>query len=339
MLTIDGSQGEGGGQIVRTAIGLAMFTRRPFRIEKVRAGREKPGLRRQHLTAVNAAARICSAEVEGAEVGSRQLTFRPGEVKPGEYHFAVGTAGSTTLVLQAVLPALLTAAGPSRLVLEGGTHNIWAPPFDFLAKAFLPLVSRMGPRVQATLLRHGFAPAGGGRMEVVIQPAERLSRLDLTERGRILSQQATALLARLPRHIAERELNVVVSRLKWKADSLAIVEIADSAGPGNAVMIEIQSEHVTEVFTGFGQRGVKAERVARGVVDEVQEYLESGVPVGRHLADQLLVPMALASEGSFVTLPLSQHAETNIEVIRKFLPVTVQPTPQQGRAVHVAIQS
>src|SRR6202140_4872670 len=159
MILIDGSIGEGGGQILRTALGLSMVTGQPFRIENIRAGRDKPGLLRQHLTAVNAAAEICGANVEGAAISSRELSFSPGNVKSGEYTFSIGSAGSTTLVLQTVLPALLAADGPSSLTLEGGTHNPHAPPIDFLEKAFVPLVNRMGPTVHVALERAGFYPA------------------------------------------------------------------------------------------------------------------------------------------------------------------------------------
>ena len=171
MLTINGSQGEGGGQILRTALAMSLVTGKPFRIVRIRAGRKKPGLLRQHLTAVQAAAQIGQATVEGAAIGSQELTFTPGEIRPGEYRFAVGTAGSATLVLQAVLPALLTAPGLSVLTLEGGTHNPFAPPFDFLHRSYLPLVNRMGPTVEARLERPGFYPAGGGKFVVTVEPA------------------------------------------------------------------------------------------------------------------------------------------------------------------------
>ena len=167
MLLIDGSQGEGGGQILRTALGLSLVTGTAFRIEKIRAGRAKPGLLRQHLTAVNAATVIGDALVDGAELGSPALVFRPRSVRPGAYRFAVGTAGSASLVLQTVLPPLLTAGASSILTLEGGTHNPWAPPFDFLARAFLPLLERMGAPVRAAIQRYGFYPAGGGQFTVV----------------------------------------------------------------------------------------------------------------------------------------------------------------------------
>src|SRR5512133_1574470 len=181
MITIDGSMGEGGGQVLRTSLGLSLVTGQPFRIDNIRAGRPRPGLMRQHLAAVRAAAQISSAKVAGDEIGSRGLSFEPGPVRPGDYAFAIGTAGSATLVLQTVLPALMTASGPSRLKLQGGTHNPWAPPFDFLAKALLPLLGRMGPTIAAELIRPGFYPAGGGEFVVTIQPTPRLGPLELVE--------------------------------------------------------------------------------------------------------------------------------------------------------------
>lgn len=326
---IDGSFGEGGGQILRTALGLALVTGRAFRIERVRAGRKKPGLQHQHLTAVRAAAEIGQAAVEGAEIGSLSLRFAPGTVRPGEYRFDVGTAGSATLVLQTVLPALLTAQGPSRLVLDGGTHNPMAPPFDFLARAFLPLVGRMGPEVHATLERHGFYPAGGGRVAVRIAPCARLARLDLLTRGRILDREVRAAVARLPLHIARREADAARRKLGWEAKCCRVEEV-ESAGPGNYVVAAVRCEQVTEVFAGFGQIGVPAEKVAAGAAKEAGRWLEAGVPVGTHLADQLLVPMALAGGGSFRTLAPTEHTRTNIEVVRRFLGASIR-AEERGR--------
>jgi len=194
MLTIDGSMGEGGGQVVRSSLALSLVTGTPFRIDKVRAGRKRPGLMRQHLTAVQAAAAVGGARVTGAEIGAQCFTFEPGAVQAGEHRFAVGTAGSATLVLQTVLPALLVAGGPSRLTLEGGTHNPMAPPFDFIAEAFLPLIARMGARCTATLERPGFYPAGGGRFTVEVTPvAEELIPFALLERGEVKRREARAL--------------------------------------------------------------------------------------------------------------------------------------------------
>ncbi len=322
MITIDGSQGEGGGQVLRSSLTLSLVTGKPFCIENIRARRKRPGLLRQHLTAVRAAAQIGRAEVDGATIGSAKLSFAPGETCPGEYRFAVGTAGSATLVFQTVLPALITAAGPSKLTLEGGTHNPWAPPFDFLQRVFLPIVHRMGPSVQATLKCPGFYPAGGGAFTVDVQPASPLRRVDLPKRGEILRRSARAIVSRLPRKIAQREVRTIQDRLDWPHDWVSVEEV-DSPGPGNCVGVEIESEHVTEVFTGFGKKGVPAERVAAGVVEEAERYLAAGVPVAEHLADQLLIPMALAGGGSFATLAPTQHTRTNIEVLRRFLDVQI----------------
>ncbi len=336
MLTIDGSQGEGGGQILRSSLALAIVTGTPFQIEKIRAGREKPGLMRQHLTAVEAAARIGDAMVEGAGVGSRELTFVPRGIVAGEHHFAVGTAGSGTLVLQTILPPLLTASRRSHLVIEGGTHNPFAPPFDFLEKAFLPLVSRMGPQIAARLERAGFYPAGGGAFTVEVSPAARLERLDLIERGEIVHRAARARVSRLPISIAQRELAVVSGRLGWAPELLHAEEI-EARGPGNILTIEVGSAGVTEVFTGFGERGRRAEAVADQAVSDAERYLAAGVPVGECLADQLLLPMALAGAGSFVTLAPSRHTHTNADVIRQFLGIEARFEQLNAMAWRVSV--
>jgi RNA 3'-terminal phosphate cyclase (ATP) len=321
LLAIDGSQGEGGGQILRTALALALYLGRAVRLTRIRAARPRPGLRPQHLAAVNAAAALSGARVEGAEKGSRQLVFAPGPVRPGEYVFDIGTAGSTTLVLQTLLPALATADRPSRLILEGGTHNPLAPSFDFLERAFLPVLRRMGARVEARLVRPGFYPAGGGRLEAEIEPVVSLAPLFLEQRGRLLGIRARVLIARLPQHIADRELAVLGQALDPPPEASWVETATGSRGPGNVVMVEVQSQELTEVFTGFGQRGVPAERVAAAVAAEVSRYLNAGVPVGEHLADQLLLPLALAGSGAIRTLRPSQHTRTNIAVIESFLPV------------------
>jgi RNA 3'-terminal phosphate cyclase (ATP) len=338
MLTIDGARGEGGGQILRSSLALALATGTPFRIERIRAGRAKPGLMRQHLTALEAATAVGGASVEGAAIGSQEVVFRPSRVRAGTYRFAVGTAGSAGLVLQTVLLPLATAGGPSALTLEGGTHNPHAPPFDFLAGAFLPLLRRMGARVEARLERTGFYPAGGGRMAIEIGEALALTPLDLPTRGATLRRRARALVSRLPRQIGDRELAVVRSRLGWAADELEVVVLDEGmAGPGNVLLLEIESAHVTEVFTGFGEVGVRAEAVAEQAAQEARRYLSADVPVGPHLADQLLLPLALAGGGRFRTVPLTRHATTNIEVIRQFLGRSIDVAPVGDRAVEVTV--
>jgi RNA 3'-terminal phosphate cyclase (ATP) len=329
MLTIDGSQGEGGGQVLRSSLALSLVTGRPFAIENIRAGRKKPGLMRQHLTAVSAAAEVSGAEVEEAALGSRRVVFRPNQVRSNDYAFRIGTAGSATLVLQTVLPALLLAEGESNLMLEGGTHNPFAPPVDFLEKAYLPLVNRLGPRVEVQLVRPGFYPAGGGKFTVHIQPSKQLGRLELVDRGQIVARRVRVLLANLPRHIAERECRTIAQETGWAEASFTIDEVKGSRGPGNAVMIELEAEHVTEVFTAFGKLGVRAEDVATEALRQAEEYLAAGVPVGRHLADQIMLPLGIGAYlgsggGVFRTMGLSLHSTTHLEVLRRFLKIGVQ---------------
>jgi len=336
MIQIDGSQGEGGGQILRSALALSMFTGQPFRIDHIRAKRSKPGLLRQHLTAVEAATKIGQAEVAGASIGSSRLDFRPGKLAPGAYRFSVGTAGSTTLVLQTVLPVLLTATEPTDLILEGGTHNTFAPPYDFLSRAFLPLINRMGPKVSVNLERSGFFPAGGGRFSVRVEPVAKLERIELPRRGEVKARRARALVSNLPRHVAARELGLVSGALRWKENELYAEEV-ESNGPGNILLLEIESEHVTEVFAGFGEKGRPSEEVARAAIEPAQRYLSADVAVGEFLADQLLLPMALAGGGSFSTHELSSHAQTNIEVIKLFLNTNVRVEKSGRHQVQVHV--
>ena len=338
MITIDGSHNEGGGQILRTSLALSLCTRTPFRIENIRAGRKEPGLQRQHLAAVRAAAQVGRAEVSGDALGSQQLTFVPQDIAPGKCKFSVGTAGSTTLVLQTVLPALMLASKPTSLTLEGGTHNTAAPAYDFVARTFVPILKRIGANVDMQLLAYGFYPAGGGVIKVAIQPSSELWRLELTSHGNPGERMARVLIANLPRNIAERELAVIAQRFSWPPSSLKI-EPVSSRGPGNVILLEVESENITEVFTGFGERGVRAETVAENVAQEARRYLASNAPVGEHLADQLLVPMALAKGGVFRTLPPSRHMQTNIDTIRQFLStdIRVRSEPEGTCIVEVSV--
>lgn len=318
MIVIDGSEGEGGGQVVRNALALSLVTGQPFRIANIRGRREKPGLMRQHLTAVEAALTIGGAMCEGAAVGSREIAFTPGQVAPGEYRFAIGTAGSACLVLQTVLMPLLLADAPSRLVLEGGTHNMMAPPFEFIDRVFLPVVNRMGPRVSARLIRHGFYPRGGGRIEVEIVPA-RLAPIECLDRGALKAVSATALLAGLPFEIAEREIRTARALLPdWPDGAFSVRQLPEEQGPGNALLLEAAFEDATEIVTGFGKLGVSAESLAKTAAHRMAGFLASDAFAGPYLADQLLLPFALAGGGSFTTVKPSQHARTAADVIERF---------------------
>ena len=334
MITIDGSAGEGGGQVLRSSLALSILTGQDLRIIKIRANRRRGGLLRQHLTGLRAAAAISGAEVVGDQLKSAEVTFRPGAVRPGEYSFAIGTAGSANLVLQTILPALMLADGTSLLTLEGGTHNDKSPPFHYLRDAFLPQLGKLGPKVELQLDRWGFYPAGGGEISAEISPSKSIGVLDLNERGALLGIDATAVVSALPAKIGRRELRTLGETLDCAGE---IIEVEDARGPGNVLMVTVRHENVTEVFTGFGEKGVTAEHVARRVAAEVNDYLDSGVPVGEHLADQLLIPMALAGAGSFVTSEPSLHTTTNIEVIQQFVGVQFEIERISARAWRVSV--
>lgn len=327
MIELDGSQGEGGGQILRTSLALSVVTGQPLAIEKIRAGRAKPGLMRQHLACVNAAAEISGAQVDGAELGSQSLRFQPGPVRAGEYRFAIASAGSCMLVLQTVLPPLLLAGATSRVHLSGGTHNPMAPPFHFLERAFAPLVRRLGADLQLTLRRCGFYPAGGGEVEATIVPAAgALQPFDLMARGAHQSNYAECLAPGLPRHVPTRELDTLAGAMGWSGEQLRFGAVRQNEGPGNALLATLAYEHVTEVFTAFGEKSLSAEQVAHGLVKELRAFQKSEAAVGPHLADQLALLLALAAWQSkkacaFTCSEVTEHTRTNCAVIERFLRV------------------
>lgn len=338
MLTIDGSRGEGGGQILRSSLALSVVTGTPFRLEKIRARRKPPGLRPQHLACVAAAKAISNASVEGDSAGSSTLTFNPGPARHGDYRFAVGTAGSTTLVLQTVLPPLMMAPGTSTVEIEGGTHNPFAPPVEFLAESFLPVLRAMGADVSLELSRAGFYPKGGGSIKATIHGGHELSPLELLDRGDV-DIQCRALLANLPAHIAGREHAVLCRRLHLDARDGKTVMLRKVAGAGNAVVVTVQGHSVTETITAIGSKGKPAEVVANEAADEALTYLSANVPVGPHLADQLLIPLALAGGGRFHTMMPTQHTRTNADILQLFLPFRILTGRVKGEAWEVSVQA
>lgn len=333
LIELDGSTGEGGGQILRTGLALSMCTGQPLAIQRIRAKRPKPGLMRQHLTCVQAAVAVCGAKVEGAELGSQTLVFEPGPVRAGDYAFNVGTAGSCTLVLQTVLPALMLCAEPSRVSLSGGTHNPMAPPFHFLERSFAPLLRRLGVGLDLELRRLGFYPAGGGELSAVVRPtAGGLLPFDLTDRGPVQEAYAECFAPALPSAVAVRELAALARALGWSGEQLRTPTVRQNEGPGNALLATIAYAHVSEVVTVFGEKGVSAEQVAGALVKEVRAYQASEGALGQHLADQWMLPLALAvvergGAASFTCTELTEHATTNIGVIERFLPVRFDVVP------------
>ena len=324
-VVIDGSTGEGGGQILRTSLALACITGRNLHIENIRAGRRNPGLARQHLSCVQAACQICNGHCQGATQGSKVLDFQPGPVQSGDFHLDIGSAGSATLVIQTVLPALFLADRASAVTVTGGTHNPLAPPFDFLCESFLPAIATGGFSGKCKLLKHGFFPAGGGKITFDVQPRQRQPHqaIKLCEPGRQFQIHALVYTAKLAAHIARRQEKLLLqSGLTF--ENIEHIEVTDSDGPGNCVMIRLCDGGRTTVFTAFGMRGKASTDVVSEVVNLVKDFLASGAAVDRFLADQLLIYMAMgpsSNAGCYTTNELSEHLLTNMEIIKKFLSV------------------
>lgn len=340
-IEIDGSEGEGGGQIVRTSLALAAVTGIPVRITNIRGGRKKPGLLRQHLAGVKAIAQVSGAVVEGAELGSQNLALTPKTLRGGPFELEVGSAGSAILVAQTILPALLFAPEASTVRIGGGTHASWAPPFDYFERCYLPLLSRMSAHASVSIESHGFYPAGGGRIVMHVEPTSGLGGISLINREGEMKPRVQSLVANIPASIGDRECDVIRQQTNWSHDALETRVIARSGGPGNVVMIQCGFDNVTELFIGFGKVGVKAEHVARCVLQETLAYLALDIPVGVFLADQLLLPMGLAATNGhaseFRTGPLSQHSLTHINVLQRFLDIQICVTQNDNETVTVRV--
>ncbi len=323
---IDGSRGEGGGQILRTSLALSAITGRPITMRNIRAGRAKPGLRRQHVACVEALAKVCGATVHGAKVDSKYLELIPGPITGGDLAIDIGTSGSTTLVVQTVLIPAISSGLPLRATIRGGTHNPMAPPFEFLERVFLPHLRAMGAGVTLALDEHGFVGDRGGALgQLTLEvTGGALRPIELLEAGEVTNIHAAAIVSRLPTHVADRELAII--RARFPQASCEVREVR-AGSTGNVVIIEIERAHGRELITGFGEKGVRAELVAERACDEAAAFIAANVPVGEHLADQLLLPLALAGGGRFRCAPLSLHATTNIETIGLFLDVPVKVEP------------
>ena len=341
---IDGSKGEGGGQILRTSLALACITGRNLHIENIRAARRKPGLARQHLICVRAACEICGGQCTGAAIGSQTLDFQPGPIHGGNFTFDIGSAGSATLVIQTILPALFLADKPSTVTVTGGTHNPWAPPFDFLAETFLPAIRTAGFDANCKLEKYGFFPAGGGKIALDIQPWHRIPNqtINFCEPPENVQIHARIYTAKLPAHIAQRQKKLLL-QTKLKFTNIEHIEVTNSDGPGNCIMISLVASSSeacgwfdrTIVFTAFGQKGKPSEKVVGEVTSLAENFLASSASVDRFSADQLLIYMAISKSGSFTTNNLTTHLTTNIETIKKFLPVNFK-TEQEDRIYRVS---
>jgi RNA 3'-terminal phosphate cyclase (ATP) len=340
-VSIDGSMGEGGGQILRTSLALSCITGKQMHIENIRAARRNPGLAKQHVCCVQAACQICNGKSKGAEQSSKVLDFQPETVRSGEFCFDIGSAGSASLVIQTVLPALFLADKSSMVTVTGGTHNPLAPPFDFLFETFLPAIASAGFQGNCRLIKHGFFPAGGGKMALNIQPRQKSASgrpqiIKLCRASQKFQIKARIYMAKLPMQIAQRQEKLLLQS-GLNIQDIEHVIVTDSNGPGNAVCIRLCGYNRTMVFTAFGMRGKPSEEVISEVVNLVKHFVNSGAAVDRFLADQVLIYMAMANGGCYTTDWISTHTETNMEVIKKFLPVGFV-TEQQGNHFRVTCQ-
>jgi RNA 3'-terminal phosphate cyclase (ATP) len=322
MIEVDGSHGEGGGQVLRTSLALALLTGQPFHLRNVRARRPKPGLQPQHLLSVRAAAAIGGAAVKGASLHSGDLVFEPAEVRAGKYHFAIGTAGATGLVVHTLyLPLALGAAGPSEVTVEGGTHVTTSPCFHFLDVTWRPYLELLGLRVGLRMRRPGFYPRGGGVVEMQVRPCRRPQGLQLGERGPVRKAGGFSAVAGLPEDIARRQARRATYRLERAGLEVDLRQESWPGGPGTVLAVVLDTAPVPTLFFGLGARGKPAERVADEAVDQALAYLAAApAAVDAHSADQLVLPLALAEGPSaFSVAAVTSHLLTNVMVIRQFV--------------------
>ena len=318
---IDGSLGEGGGQILRTSMALAALLGQPVEIDKIRANRKQPGLKTQHLAGVLALAEITDAEIKGAHKHSTNLVFLPRTIKGGKYRFEISTAGAACMLFSAVLPPLLFALQPSEIIITGGTHVPFSPPFHYLARVFLNALRKMGAEVELELIRWGFYPKGGGEIRAHVKPCRKLESLQLPRRGPLKELKLSAYSANLPNHIVHREIAHAGKSLVQYSEYLCSNPVQCHAlSPGNFVFLEADYEHVIAGFTALGKRGKPAEEVADEVCLSFRDFDRTMATMDSHLTDQLILYMALAHGESFFTAEkATSHLLTNIDIIKSFL--------------------
>jgi len=306
-IEIDGAFGEGGGQILRSSLSLAAVLGVGFKISNVRL-----------------IGKICGGDMSGARQWSGEIEYHPGPATADRYSFQVGTAGSTSLVFQTLLPALASCDGPSTVSVSGGTHNPMAPPFESIAECYLPALETIGLRASVELVRHGFAPKGGGELKATVAPWLDSSPLDLTRPVDWEGPEATIVIANLPDHVAFREQETLAKSLRIDESEIAIEPLAGELGPGNAIFVRYRAGGLTALITSFGQPRKRAEQVAREAARDARNFARSHAPVGPHLADQLLLPLALGPGGAFTTSEITEHTRTQAHVIKAFLGIEIE---------------
>ncbi|MBW1743473.1 MAG: RNA 3'-terminal phosphate cyclase [Deltaproteobacteria bacterium] len=333
MLKIDGSHGEGGGQILRTTLSLATILQQPVELLNIRGGRKKPGLRPQHLMAAKAMASITAGHVEGADLGSTRLCFEPRRIVPGDFSFHVGTAGSSSLVLQTMIPALLFAGQPSRVAITGGTHVPWSPCFHYLKEVFFPILSQMGGRTEIELERWGWYPKGGGKVVASIQPVAQLQAIDLTERGGLRDLYLLSAVSNLTTRIGERQREEALKQLRRGGCDVLRAEFVNGPSPGTGTVVFVRGTYENGIagFTSLGKKGKSAEKVAQDACSDFLRFAASEATIDKHLADQLLLYMALAKgRSSLRTEAITRHLETNMWLIEQFLSIKFEVDKELG---------
>jgi RNA 3'-phosphate cyclase len=340
LITIDGSLGEGGGQVLRSSLALSLITSKPFTIVNIRKRRAKPGLMPQHLKAVEAAAAVGTARVEGAQLGSQSLTFEPSGVKSGKYHFDIGTAGSTTLVLQTVLLPLSFAGGDSAVTVTGGTHVPWSPCFHYLERQWLHYLRKIGFHIELRLDQAGFYPRGGGCVRAAIHPIPSVHPISLLDRGALKRIRGISAVANLDINVAERQKAQAITRL-GELSHFAEIEIVQLRSPskGTFLLLIGEFENSQCCFCGLGALRKRAETVADEAVGEFLEFLATDGAMDHYLADQLILPLACARGVSEIrTSKVTQHLTTNASIVKMFLPVHIEIEGQIGQAGSMRIQ-
>jgi len=333
-ICIDGRLGEGGGQILRTSLALAALLRQPVKLDHIRANRMNPGLKTQHLAGVLALANITDAVVQGAHLHSTGLVFMPRTIKGGSYRFEISTAGAATMLLGAVLPPLLYASQFSEIIITGGTHVPFSPPFQYLEQVFLPALQKLGGTVDVELIRWGFYPRGGGEIRLQVKPGHDLQGVRLTKRGRLKELQLSGCSTdNLPAHIVQREIAHMETCLTDYKDKLrSETLVSRTFSPGNFVFLKAVYENTAAGFSALGKRGKPAEEVAAETCRAFKDFDKTEATVDSHLADQLIPYLALAHGDSFIrTEKVTSHLQTNIDVIRKFLPVNIDLDSFSGK--------
>jgi RNA 3'-phosphate cyclase len=340
VIDIDGSDGEGGGQVLRTSLTLSLLVQKPFKIRDIRGRRKNPGLRAQHLAAVRAAQVVGKAEVQGDELGSRTLRFEPSGLRAGEYQFDIGTAGACSLVLQTIFLPLAHTGSDSYVEITGGTHVPWSPSFEYIERVWLPALTSFGYSASANLTRAGFYPKGGGKIGISISGSRAVDGLVAQEQGTVRELAGVSLSSNLPEHVAARQRQRLIERLETRRLAVEIeIEKPESPGQGSAVFISSRNSPAFFGFSALGVKGKRSESVADEAADQVISFIASGAAMDRFLADQVLIPLAIApSISRFSVETVTEHLRTNAEIIEKFLDskITIRK-PAQGAAADIEI--